>query len=101
MKAVKSFPRYLIDKGLIFQINKEVLHKFGLALVVDIDPNNKKQLAITALLETEDPEGFLYETDAYNVGQQNYERFLKKEGQEKLDARKEKYGFLVQESDDV
>ena len=52
MNRVKLFPRYLVDNGLIFEINRRVLHPLGLALVVDIDGKDRRKLSITDLFET-------------------------------------------------
>ena len=97
MSKIKSFPRFLVDNGLVFEINRKVLHPLGLAMIVDVDPKNRRQLAITALIETEDDEGFVYDEEAFAVGVDKYEKFLAKQGQERLDARKAKYGFIEQD----
>jgi hypothetical protein len=95
--AINKFPKYLIDSGLIFEINRKVLHPLGLAMVVDVDRNNKRQLAITAIIETDDQEGFLYDEEGYNIGKEKYQRFLDKGGQERLNSRMAKYGFIEQD----
>lgn len=97
MEAISKFPKYLIDNGLIFEINRRILHPLGMAMVVDIDRNNKRQLAITALFETEEQEGFLYDAESYVVGQEKYQKFLDKGGQERLNYRLAKYGFVEQD----
>lgn len=97
MSSKKSFTKFLLDNGLIFEINRRVLHPFGLALVVDIDKDNRRQLAITALAETDDPEGFIYDSESFVVGLEKFENFLKKSGQVRLDSRKDKFGFIEQE----
>jgi hypothetical protein len=101
METINKFPKYLIDSGLIFEINRKVLHPLGLAMVVDIDRNNKRQLAITALFITDDKEGFLYDEEGYNIGKESYQKFLNKGGQERLDYRLAKYGFVEQDKSDV
>ena len=102
MSRIKSYPRFLVDNGLIFEINRKVLHPLGLAMIVDVDPKNRRQLAITALVETEDDTGFVYDSEAFAVGLDKYQKFLeKKGGQERLDARQAKYGFLEQDKEDV
>jgi hypothetical protein len=99
---VKQFQKFLVDNGLIFEINRKVLHPLGFAMVVDIDPKNRKNLAITALEETEDPEGFLYDPEGFEIGSDKYNRYLNKRGgQERLDARNAKYGFIEQDKQDV
>jgi len=97
MEAISKFPKFLVDNGLIFEINRKVLHPLGMAMVVDVDRNNKRQLAITALLETEDQEGFVYDEEGYDVGKSKFQQFLDKGGQERLDYRLAKYGFVEQD----
>jgi len=99
MSKVKSFPRFLVDNGLVFEINRKVLHPLGLAMIVDVDPKNRRQLAVTALVETKDDEGFVYDEEAFAVGKDKYEKFLEKAGQERLDSRKAKYGFVEQDKE--
>jgi hypothetical protein len=99
---MNNFVKFMVDNGLIFEINRRVLHPLGLAMIADIDRNNRKQLSIAALEETDDEEGFLYDGESFNVGMEKYQKFLgKKGGQERLDARKAKYGFIEQETEDV
>jgi len=97
MDAIDKFPKFLVDNGLVFEINRKVLHPLGLAMVVDVDRNNKRKLAITAILATEDLEGFLYDEEGYNVGIEKLQKFLDKKGQARLDARLSKYGFIEQD----
>lgn len=101
MAKIDSFPRFMLDNGLVFEINRKVLHPLGLAMVVDVDFKNRKKLAITALAQTDDPEGFVYDHESFEVGKDNYEKFLLKEGQDRLDARQAKYGFIEQDKEDV
>jgi hypothetical protein len=101
MSSQKSFQKFLVDNGLIFEINRKVLHPLGLAIVVDVDRSNKRKLAITGLAETEDEEGFLYDEETFTIGSEKYHRFLDQGGQERLDARKAKYGFIEQDKADV
>jgi len=99
--SIKSFPRYLVDNGLVFEINRKVLHPLGLAMVIDVDPKNRKHLSITALVKTDDLDGFVYDSEGFAIGSEKYQKYLESTGQERLDARKEKYGFIEQDRDDV
>jgi hypothetical protein len=101
-EAIKNYPRFLVDSGLAFEINRKVLHPLGLAMVIDVDRNNKSKLAITAIVETEDQEGFLYDEEGYDIGIEKYEKFLaKKGGKERLGFRQAKYGFIEQDKGSV
>lgn len=96
-ESIKNFPKFLVDNGLIFEVNRRVLHPLGLALVVDIDYNNRRKLAITALVETEDEDGFLYDEESFSIGKEKYEKYLDKVGRDRLDARRIKHGFIEQD----
>jgi hypothetical protein len=96
MEYIKGSARMLVDSGLLFEINRKILNQFGLTLVVDQDLKAKKQLAIVGLYSTEDPEGFTIDEDAFELGKERFDKFMKK-NQSKLDARQEGLGFLVQE----
>jgi hypothetical protein len=102
MKWVKQFPKYLVENGLLFEINRKVLHPLGMELVVDVDYENRKWLRVDRLEYVEnDPEGILYDEETLRANQKAYQRYLDEEGQGKLDARKGKLGFIVQgESDE-
>jgi hypothetical protein len=93
----KSYGKFLIDKGLVFEINRKVLHPLGLALIIDLDPQNKKRLIITGILETQDQEGFLYDDETFAVGDKKYNQYLKEEGNDRLEFRKNKLNFIEQE----
>jgi hypothetical protein len=97
VEYIKGFTRYLLDNGLIFEINRKILHPLGMALVVEIDTGNKKKIVIKGLLTTEDAEGFLFDEETFRYGVEKYEKFLDKIGQERLDRREKECGFLIQE----
>jgi hypothetical protein len=98
-EGIKTFPKFLVDSGLVFEINRKVLHPLGLSIIVDVDRNNRKQLSIIGI-QTEDEEGFVYDSESFLHGVEKYNKFLEKSGsEEKLLARKEKYGFIEQDKE--
>ena len=101
MSLIKSYPRYLVDKGLLFEINRKVLHPLGLAMIIDISRGKSKQLDIIGIEETDDPDGFMYPDEAFEIGADNYLRFLNAGSQKRLDLRQERFGFAIQETPDV
>lgn len=96
MEVIDKFPKYMVDNGLIFEINRRILHPLGLAMVVDVDRNNKRNLAITSLLETEDLDGFVYDDEGFDIGNDKFQKFLNHR-KERLDVRQTKYGFIEQD----
>lgn len=101
MKRIKYFPKFLVENGLLFEINRKVLHPLGMELVVDLDPENRQWLRVDRLECVEnDPEGLLYSEEAFKTNKKIYKRFLDNEGQEKLNSRKKLLGFIVQGEED-
>jgi hypothetical protein len=101
MRRVKAFERMMLDNGLLFEINRKVLHPLGLALVIDLSYDNRKKLVISGLMETDDAEGFLFDEETFDLGKEKFDRFMKKIGQKKIDARLKTVGCIEQKVGDV
>ena len=93
--------RFLLDNGIIFEINRKVLHPLGLALEVGIHPDNSKWVSIHGVssVDDDDEEGFLYDEETYKVGADKFKEFMKKVGSEKIALREGTLGYVVQEID--
>lgn len=95
MEIVKSFEKFMLDNGLLFEINRKVLHPLGLAISANPDPKSKKRLNL-CLYKTDDLDGFLYDEEGFEIGAEKFEKYLKKKGQEKINFRMASYGFIEQ-----
>jgi len=102
MNRVKDWARFLVDNGLLAEMNRQVLHPLGYELVIDIDPDDRRRLAVRGLNEVKnDPEGIIYDAETLEVNLRKYAEYLKREGQQRLDSRKLTLGYLIQgESDE-
>jgi hypothetical protein len=102
VKRIKGFARYMVDNGLLFEINRKVLHPLGLALVADVDYDNPKYLRLDGLYKIDDPEGFQYDPETFDVNKETFQKFLDKEGNGRLASRKRILGYIIQgETDDA
>jgi len=97
MERIKNFQRVLLDNGLIFEINRKVLHPLGMALVVEVSFDNSKKINIVGVDKTEDEEGIIFDNETFDEGREKYEAFLKREGERRLRAREKSLGFTIQE----
>lgn len=95
MNYIKSHVRFMVDNGLIFEINRKVLHPLGLALIADVDLNNKKHLKLY-MVDTEDENGFVYDDESFVVGKEVHDKFLITV-KDRLISRENAFGFVVQE----
>ncbi len=102
-KYVKGPASFLVDSGLLFEINRRILHPLGLALAVDV-PNESTPKAEIGYTNTmvvldvrDDPEGFCFDDESYIQGKAKLTDFLNKlQFQKKLMARRASLGYVVQ-----
>lgn len=97
MKSINNFTRYLVDNGLLFEINRKVLHPLGLSLEADVDPNNRKKIILNKLVDSEDDEGFVFSEEAFEVNMAVLNSYMSREGNKKIEKRKEILGYVIQE----
>lgn len=95
---VKPIPlRTLLDEGLLFEINRQVLHPFGLALAMEWDDKEAGgEPDRVVLLRTDDRDGMTFTTDALLEGEEKLHAFLEKEGNSRLAGRRMLLGFVHQ-----
>jgi hypothetical protein len=106
MSKIKTIPagKFLYDSGLLFEINRRILHPLGLALMIKYDDkggtlsdDNAKISLIDKLWDArEDPEGIIFDTDGFNNGMQKYKKFRKVYADKKILKRNKELGFVVQ-----
>lgn len=85
----------LIDTGLLFMINRDVLHQFGMSMCVTVDDdNNVTDIGLVELAN--DPEGFVFDKDTFEEGSKKLREYLLREGCDRREARLKAVGFSVQ-----
>ena len=98
MKKVSDFARFLLDNGLLFEINRKVLHPLGLVLVTDVDYEDDNKIVLSGLYSADDDlEGIVFDPETFEEGRKKYRKFLSEDGQGRLDSRNNSLGFVVQE----
>ena len=90
-KAIK----FLLDKGLLFEINRYVLHPLGLALAVKTDDEAFKFDGIWDRRDLE--EGLRFDDEALKEGHEKHTKYMEKEGFVRLAKRYEQLGYIYQE----
>ena len=93
--------RTLYDDGLLFELNRLVLHQFGLALALEWDDDGcEEEPTGVSLLQTDDREGVVFASEAFLDGERKIRAFLEREGNSRLAARRMLLGFTEQCSPD-
>lgn len=96
IKYISNPTQFLIDSGLLFAINQNVLHPLGLALAVNEGEEAGTSGEISIWDCRKDPEGILYGDKTFSSGTDKYEKFMQEFGLKKLKEREDLLGYLVQ-----
>lgn len=83
--------RLLLDSGLLFKINLEILHPLGLAMGMDQNTG-----AVELWDYRDDPEGMIYSDGAYAHGLEKLEQFVTEFVNKKLEERQSVLGYTIQ-----
>jgi hypothetical protein len=101
IKYVKAPIKFLIDSGLLFEINRQILHPLGLAMAVVTDESEDTETGQIMIWDARDEkEGVLYEPSTFVHGVEKINAFLESFALQKLEERKEEVGFVTQEHPD-
>lgn len=82
--------QFLVDSGLLYMINREILHPIGLALSVTTDG----KLLIKAMLDK--PEEMIFKKEMVIKGYAKFKQFMLSFGNQQIEKRQEKLGWGTQ-----
>jgi len=85
---------FLLESGLLFEINRQFMHPLGLALAVR--KNNNGLLEIGIKDGREKPEEMLFTKEVYEAGSLKLKEFLQDFGYEQMHKREKVLGWGVQ-----
>lgn len=88
--------RLLYESGLLFEVNRRVLHPFGLALVVEVDAEDVSKVTFGGVQTVDDVDGIVFADDVYREGMTRLAKFRSETGDEKLHHRYNELGYVVQ-----
>lgn len=84
---------YLVDSGLLFELNRHILHQFGIALGV------RQGDGVSELfLLDEREEGIIFSPESFEDGKKKYARFMEAFGRSQLKKRLDELGWTFQNS---
>lgn len=97
MKKIKRPIEFLLENGLLFEINRKVLHPLGLALEAEIDDDGK--VVIGSIWDCRsDPEGILFSPDSWQSGKDKLDKYMADYGEPVVKSRLQTLGFVEQVS---
>ena len=103
VKYLKDPGKFLVDSGLLFEINRRVLHPFGLALAIEF-PDSEAESKLAAESENcafrlwdnrDDPEGIDFVPEGFEDGLRKY-NITVEASKPKFETRRKALGYVVQ-----
>lgn len=102
LDRLRADAAFLRDSGLLFEVNRRVLHPLGLAIAVEADVETGTAIRISpALVRTDDPGGIVFSDVDLEEGLDRLREFMKSDGYLRLAARYDVRGFRGQVPEDV
>jgi hypothetical protein len=92
---VENPGKFLVDTGLLFEINRKILHPLGLALAVILGEDSKTVEFSVWDLRT-DPEGIIFSKESFEQGIEKLAKYMEERGSNAIDARRKSLGYVVQ-----
>ena len=86
---VRVLPRELAEKGILYQLNRQILHPLGLEMTFIDDHLYVDKHAST-------PAGVIFTDEEMDEGAKMFVDYMRTEGFKVVTARVDKYGYVVQ-----
>lgn len=101
--------RYLHNTGLLFEINRRILHPLGLAIAVTYDDQEgalSEEEAIMGIFpylinNSDDPEGMIFDKEALEHGSTKFRKFWNEVAKDKILERSKLLGYTIQSTKDI
>ena len=99
MKTIDRPARFLIDNGLLFEVNRQVLHPLGLQLELTVAADGRR--AGLELVDNRDSEAPIYfGPDQWAAGRSKYEEYMETAGRRNMQKRR-RVGMVIQTGPNV
>ncbi len=107
MKVGEDMPKlsageFLSQTGLLFEINRKILHPFGLALeLMEAEDDDGNVVILLGDIDDhrDDPEGITFGEKTFKEGMSKLTKFMEEFGKERLRTRKEALGYIIQHNE--
>jgi hypothetical protein len=85
---------FLKDQGILFEINRHVLHPLGLELALTCDEDG--ELVRLEILDNRTTEGpIFFSSEAFEEGRQKFEQYMAEHGRRNIQKRRQ-MGMVIQ-----
>lgn len=98
MKTIEDPVHFLVDHGLLFELNRQILHPLGLQLGIETDEGGVSRLE---LLDNRDsPEPIFFTAEEFEEGRARYEGYMRDHGRRNIQKRR-RIGTVIQTGPDL
>lgn len=87
MKTIENPSEYLVDSGILFEINRTIMHPLGLALAVTMPGNNPGHAMVSIIDGTDDPEGMYFSEESRERGKKKFDKTIAEAGKRAYEAK--------------
>lgn len=94
LPKIENPVQFLVHNGILFEMNRQVLHPLGLELHFRLDDEGRIT-AIDLLDNREGSQPISFPPDAFNAGRTRYEEYLDAHGRRNIQKRR-KIGMVIQ-----
>ena len=92
---INDAAKFLHDTGLLFEINRQVLHPLGLTLQIRTQKDG--QVVFGGILDCRhDPEGWVFDEEELRLETQKHQAYMAEHGGKALVSRVTRLGFTIQ-----
>ncbi len=91
---VENPVQFLVDNGILFEMNRQVLHPLGLELHFRLDDDGRIT-AIDLLDNRESPHPIAFSPEDFEAGRREYQAYLAESGRRNMQKRR-KVGMVIQ-----
>jgi hypothetical protein len=94
MKTIENPVEFLRNNGILFEMNRQVLHPLGLEFQIHMDDEGRIT-GIELLDNRDNPQPIFFPPERYSEGREKYEAYLKEQGRRNIQKRR-KLGMVIQ-----
>lgn len=85
---------FLVDNGILFEINRQVLHPLGLELDLEIEEDGAKaEIVLSDNRPSAEP--IYFTTEEFEEGREKYQRYMQEHGRRNIQKRRQ-IGMVIQ-----
>jgi hypothetical protein len=84
----------LRECGLLYKINREVLHPLGLALSIDVADDGTESFG--DILLADDADGWIYNDESMDEGCKKLSEYMSAQGKDRIKSRLNSLGYIIQ-----